>query len=99
MKVGTCIRGTNLLEDLKNAVEMGFDTVELYYNETLGGADFTELYPKMQEIIGDAGVQISGIGLYCNPLMSEKAREEKKKCDREIISLEDFQQWLRDSKI
>lgn len=30
---------------------------------------------------------------------SEKAREEKKKCDREIISLEDFQQWLRDSKI
>ena len=30
---------------------------------------------------------------------SEKAREEKKKCDRDIISLEDFQQWLRDSKI
>ena len=30
---------------------------------------------------------------------SEKAREEKKKCDREIISLEEFQQWLRDSKI
>ena len=28
---------------------------------------------------------------------SEKAREEKKKCDREIISLEEFQQWLRDS--
>ena len=80
MKVGTCIRGTNLLEDLKNAVEMGFDTVELYYNETLGGADFAELYSKMQEIIGDTGVQISGIGLYCNPLMSEKAREELKYC-------------------
>ena len=30
---------------------------------------------------------------------SEKAREEKKKCDREIISLDEFQQWLRDSKI
>ena len=30
---------------------------------------------------------------------SEQAREEKKKCDREIISLEDFQQWLRESKI
>ena len=30
---------------------------------------------------------------------SERAREEKKKCDREIISLEEFQQWLRDSKI
>lgn len=87
MKVGTCIRGTNLLEDLKNAVEMGFDTVELYYNETLGGADFTELYPKMQEIIGDAGVQISGIGVYCNPLMSEKAREELKYCIENALVL------------
>ena len=31
--------------------------------------------------------------------MIEQVREEKKKCDREIISLEEFQQWLRDSKI
>ena len=30
---------------------------------------------------------------------SERAREENKKCDREIISPEEFQQWLRDSKI
>ena len=30
---------------------------------------------------------------------SEKAREEKKKCDRVVISPEEFQQWLRDSKI
>ena len=29
---------------------------------------------------------------------SEKAREEKKKCDRDIISLAEFQQWLKESK-
>ena len=29
---------------------------------------------------------------------SEKAREEKKKCDRDIISLVEFQQWLKESK-
>lgn len=28
---------------------------------------------------------------------SEKTREEKKKCDRDIISLEEFQQWLKES--
>lgn len=28
---------------------------------------------------------------------SEKAREEKKKCDRDIISLAEFQQWLKES--
>jgi len=30
---------------------------------------------------------------------SEKAREEKKKCDRDIITLEEFKQWLSESKI
>ena len=29
---------------------------------------------------------------------SEKAREEKKKCDRGIITLEEFKQWLSESK-
>lgn len=28
---------------------------------------------------------------------SEKAREEKKKCDRDMISLSEFQQWLKES--
>ena len=39
-----------------------------------------------------------GVGPFFYPF-DAYAREEKKKCDREIISLEDFQQWLRDSKI
>ena len=30
---------------------------------------------------------------------ARKPEKKKKKCDREIISLEEFQQWLRDSKI
>lgn len=80
MKIGTCIRGTNLLEDLKNAVSMGFDTAELYFNDTLAGVDFKELSRKMQELIGDSGLEISGIGLYCNPLVHEKAREELLYC-------------------
>ena len=28
---------------------------------------------------------------------SEQAREQKKKCDRDIITLEEFQQWLKES--
>lgn len=31
------------------------------------GADFDKLIPNIREIIGDSGVEISGIGLYCNP--------------------------------
>ena len=28
---------------------------------------------------------------------SEQAREQKKKCDRDSITLEEFQQWLKES--
>ncbi len=80
MKIGTCIRGAHLLEDLSNAVALGFDTVELYYNDTLAGADFTRLLPEMKAVIGDSGVTVSGIGLYCNPLISEGARKELVSC-------------------
>ena len=48
MKIGTCIRGQHLLADLKNAIATGFDTVELYFNETLGGINFKELSAQIK---------------------------------------------------
>ncbi|MDE7210177.1 MAG: sugar phosphate isomerase/epimerase, partial [Lachnospiraceae bacterium] len=80
MKIGTCIRGNHIFEDLENAISLGFDSVELYFNDTLGGVDLNELSKKMKNAISDSGVVISGIGLYCNPLASERAREELKYC-------------------
>lgn len=80
MKIGTCIRGNHILEDLSNAIKLGFDTVELYFNDTFGDTDLVELSKQMREVIGDSGVTVSAIGLYCNPLMSEHAREELQDC-------------------
>lgn len=80
MKIGTCIRGSHILGDLSNAIKLGFDTVELYFNNTLGGTNLVELSKQMREVIGDSGVTVSGIGLYCNPLMSERAQTELHNC-------------------
>lgn len=80
MKIGTCIRGQHLLEDLENAVATGFDTVELYFNETLAGTDFKEISSSIKRITGYYGVTVSGVGLYCNPLQSEEARKELEYC-------------------
>ncbi len=88
IKIGTCIRGTHLLQDLRNAVSMGFDTVELYYNDSILETDFDMLKPKIREIIGDSGVTISGIGLYCNPLIKESARQELVYCIKKAHDLE-----------
>lgn len=68
------------MEDLENAMKLGFDTVELYFNDTLGGVDLCELSEKIRRRTEGSGVTVSGIGLYCNPLMSETAREELRHC-------------------
>ena len=80
MTIGTCIRLTHLTEDLQRAVDLGFDTVELYANDTLRGADLRALWPRMREIIGDAGITVSGIGLYGNPLVCEETRRDLRRC-------------------
>lgn len=80
MKIGTCIRGNHIFEDLEHAINLGFDTVELYFNDTLGGIDLVELSERMKDVIGDSGVTVSGIGLYCNPLVSNKAQKELRYC-------------------
>lgn len=80
MKIGTCIRGNNIKEDLKNAISMGFDTVELYYNASLAGTDLDELSKQITEEIGDSGIKVAGIGLYCNPLQDSNAKTELLQC-------------------
>lgn len=80
MKIGTCIRGKNIFEDLDNAMKAGFDTVELYFNDTLGDIDLRELSKKLRDMTADSGIKVSGIGLYCNPLTDGKAREELRYC-------------------
>lgn len=80
MKIGTCIRGDHIFEDLENAIKLGFESVELYFNESLGGVDLTELSKKVKDMTEESGVIVSGIGLYCNPLTSEQAQRELRYC-------------------
>lgn len=80
IKIGTCIKGEEILTTLPEIVRSGFETVELYYNVSLGGTNFVELSKQMNEIIGDSGVTVSSIGLYCNPLQYEEQRKELEYC-------------------
>lgn len=80
IKIGTCVRGNEILTVLPEIIKAGFETVELYYNVSLGGSDFVELSKQAREIIGDSGLEISSIGLYCNPLQYEEQRKELEYC-------------------
>ncbi len=80
IKIGTCVRGNEILTVLPEVINAGFETVQLYFNETLKGADFVELSKRTAEIIGSSDLRISGIGLYCNPLQQEEQRKELEYC-------------------
>ena len=80
IKIGTCVKGKDFLSVLPWVVENGFETLELYFNETLNGMDFVEVSKRAKEIIGDSGVKITSIGLYCNPLQYGDQRKELEYC-------------------
>ncbi len=80
IKIGTCVRGNEILTVLPEVINAGFETVQLYFNETLKGANFVELSKRTAEIIGSSDLRISGIGLYCNPLQQEEQRKELEYC-------------------
>lgn len=80
VKIGTCIKGNELLTQLPEIIASGFETAELYFNDFLGGFDFKETAKKAEEIIGDSGFRISSIGLYCNPLQYEERKKELEYC-------------------
>lgn len=80
MLIGTCIRRDAWKEELKQAIDAGFETVELYCNDTLGGLHIAAVAEEARDIIGDSGIRISAIGLYGNPLASEEKRTELIRC-------------------
>lgn len=80
IQIGTCVKGNEIFESLPQVIQAGFETVELYYNVSLGGTDFAELSKRIKEVIGDSKVRISSIGLYCNPLQYEEQRKELEYC-------------------
>ena len=80
IRIGTCVKGNEFLSVLPWVVENGFETVEMYFNDTLGGIDFYEVSQKAEEIIGESKVKITSIGLYCNPLQYENQRKELEYC-------------------
>ena len=80
MAIGTCIRRDTWREKLKQAIGAGFEAVELYCNDTLGTLDLAAVADEARDFIGDAGVRISAIGLYGNPLGSEEHRSELIRC-------------------
>ncbi len=80
IKIGTCIPGTKAEEWLPHMIKAGFETVSLNFHMSFENTDLKELSKKVKDIIGDSGIQVTCLGLYCNPLQYEEHKKNLEYC-------------------
>ncbi len=80
IKIGTCIPGTKAAEWLPHMIKAGFETVSLNFHMSLENTDLIELSKKVRDIIGDSGMEVTSLGLYCNPLQYEEHKKNLEYC-------------------
>ncbi|TKB29762.1 MAG: sugar phosphate isomerase/epimerase, partial [Mesorhizobium sp.] len=72
IRIGTMVRAN--LDDpaayVRQILPLGFESIQPFFWQTLGGKDIPRLAGEIREAIGDADVVISSIGVFGNPLES-----------------------------
>ncbi|WP_176478030.1 sugar phosphate isomerase/epimerase [Mesorhizobium sp. WSM3862] len=70
IRIGTMVRAN--LDDpaayVKQILPLGFESIQPFFWQTLGGKDLKRLAGEIREAIGDADVAVSSIGVFGNPL-------------------------------
>ena len=80
IKIGTCVKGEELLTALPTVISAGFEAIEVYFDAGLKDIDLKELSQKAKDIVQDSNIEFSSIGIYVNPLQNEDQRKEVEKC-------------------
>jgi sugar phosphate isomerase/epimerase len=78
IRIGTMVRAN--LDDpagyVRQILPLGFESIQPFFWQTLGGKDLSRLAGELREAIGNADVVISSIGVFGNPLEDgDKDRE------------------------
>lgn len=70
IRIGTMVRAN--LDDpaayVRQILGLGFESIQPFFWQTLGGKDLKRLAGDIREAIGDADVTVSSIGVFGNPL-------------------------------
>ena len=81
IRIGTMVRAN--LDDpaayVRQILPLGFESIQPFFWQTLGGKDIPRLAGELREAIGNADVTISSIGVFGNPL-------EDGDNDREVLA-------------
>ena len=70
IRIGTMVKG-NLPDPvayIKQILPLGFESIQPFFWQTLGGTDIRRLAGDLREAIGDADVKVGALGMFGNPL-------------------------------
>jgi sugar phosphate isomerase/epimerase len=78
IRIGTMVRAN--LDDpaayVRQIRPLGFESIQPFFWQTLGGKDLSRLAAEIRDAIGDADIAVSSIGVFGNPLENgERDRE------------------------
>lgn len=70
IRIGTLVRGNQAdpVRYLEQVLPYGFESFQLFYWQTLGGADLPGLARRVRDALAGSGAVISSLGIFGNPL-------------------------------
>ena len=78
IRIGTLVKGAepDVPGYIRQIVPYGFESLQLFFWQTLGGVKLAELAGPVMDALGDSGAIISSIGVFGNPLESTPVDQE-----------------------
>jgi sugar phosphate isomerase/epimerase len=80
IKIGTLVNGDEAVKWMPKLIEHKFESISVNYFNSSGDTDFAELAKKVKDAIGDSGIIVSTVSVFCNPLRDDAGIKEWEKC-------------------
>ena len=80
IKIGTLVDGKTAVQWIPKLIEHKFESISISYFSSSNGADLAELAKKVNGAIGDSGLTVSVLSVFCNPLRDDAGIKEWEKC-------------------
>ncbi len=87
VRIGTMVKANqpDPAAYVRAILQYGFESIQPYFWQTMGGKDIPHLAAEIREAIGDADVKVSALGMFGNPLEDEALDRETLKGWRTLI--------------
>ncbi len=78
VRIGTMVKanGPDPAAYVRSIREYGFESIQPFFWQTMGGKDIPRLAAQIREAIGDADVTVSALGMFGNPLEDQPLDRE-----------------------